>query len=308
MGHSRRRTLLCGLVVLYGFATLAITGCDKGPDAPTTTSTEGGVKVHFSVPWANRLGRPLSMAEIRFHGLAGGEGFQQVSGIRAPNEPITLSDDLGNIAWVYRMRDVQENATGVIEISAVVSEMNRDAEDMATDASNYLSATVLPDPGQASVDRLQPIVCQSDDAKVVMSLLHDLYLGKDIALGEDDDVSEAVAAADDGVGVELSTHKTNDIALVVALARACGYPARIVLGVSREPARQTGANIRQWVEVYLSGKWELLLPAEIDPSARLVRMHVISNGIPLTNASPFFSVAETVGVSIDPGAVRISIQ
>lgn len=318
LGFSTVAATTQGRRVLYLalglFSSVSLTGC--GDRAGTESGAENAVTARFVVPWVNRIGRAQASSEIRLHALSDGSG-QAVTDVQAAGSPVALSDALGNKAWVYRFKDVGERASGVIEIRARLSFV--DAKD--GDDGRYLDPFELSEQEQSLVAGYVESGCSSvpGDLLAWLAALRDTESasaedvesaseslredGMDPALVEAGDAPSLAARGDTGAEAR---QPQDDARLIVALLRACKTPARLVVGVEGETGAHTGLDIRKRAEVYAEGGWQAV-PYASD-GTRFVRMRVVPDELMYSNEHPGFYVVEAIGVSVDPGAMRISIS
>lgn len=274
---------------------LILSGCGDQSANEHSADGEGSVNVRFSIPWANRTGRELASAEVRFYGLNGDAG-SRVREVDVADATITLTDDLGNVGWSYHFEKVGQRDAGVIQISAVASLAETQTGDQQDDAQQYLGRfepTPIENADAETVDieKLVATVCQTEPDKTLQKL-NEFYVGPSAS----------------GQTEKLANQRHGDVHLVVALARECNIPSRLVVGLDKASGTYSGNDVKKWPEVFADGRWQMLDAGEASSEAASLRMRIVPDALLAIDRSPFFYICEAVGVNVDPGAMRIAIS
>lgn len=322
--HARQ---WCKRLVHLAFVggVLMLSGCGDQSAGERVEASKNSVTVQFSLPWANRTGRELTSAEIRFYGLSGDAASQRIGEVKAEGAATTLTDDLGNVGWSYRFEKIGERDAGVVEVSAVVSPVEAQPDGKKDDVQHSLGRvepTPIENADAEAVDteKLVAAVCQTEPAQTLQKL-NEVYVGQSTPDAGAENQAEPTskeqhetASKDAGHNVapgqmeNKANQRSGDMHLVVALARKCKLPSRLVVGLDKASGAYSGNDLKKWPEVYVDGRWRLLGVGETNSEIAPLRMRIVPDALLPVKQAPFFYVSEAVGVNVDPGAVRIEIS
>lgn len=312
-GHTRVASFS-----LIGILALA-SGCSERTSDGQTNARHDGVAIQFSVPWVNRLGRELSTAEIRFY-AANDDVDQRVVDATAEGAATPLSDGLGNQGWSFRFGELASGEAGVAKSSAriVPTALTQETPVHSLERTPFLDPVLSPSAVKGDEQDNDPSwransICQAE-ASATFAILKKLFAGSESgelpAPAASADATPAPTAPEGEQPVTPSDQSATiagNAPLLVAVARECKLPARLVVGLPEASGTRTGTDVEQWPEIWLDGRWVALDADGVEAKAGRLRLRVIADVSLAHDREPFFYICEAAGVSVDPGAVRITI-
>lgn len=323
MNNARRPRGCSGLAAIVSVALLlSVTGCGDHPEQ--SDASQELVKVRFRLPWVNATGRKLDSAEIRFHGLSYPDVERHLSDMNTPGLSNQFYDDIGNLTWVYRFADVEARATGVVEIEAI-ARLGGAAERLSeAELARYQGVEGLSDQEQSFVTEHREATCIEQPRETLNRIRALVMQAKEAANNgpsgdevDSDDFPDAIdTQANQGTETPIKVLNVSppqvidDERLAALMGRACGLATRSIIGVEFADKVQAGANVRIWNDIYLDGNWEMLLEPRSDSEQTQPRliMRVLPDAILANDAvSLHRNMLQTVGVSVDTGAVQITL-